>query len=89
MSWPARGSLEIPLAGSVIDEEIEMKQTQYIVIQGDPIDGYTFTGPMPRKGADLLYSHLILTADAYIAPLQEPQAIPVPVSELDPEELPF
>tara|TARA_Y100000361_G_C11141196_1_gene335198 strand:+ start:443 stop:643 length:201 start_codon:yes stop_codon:yes gene_type:complete len=66
-----------------------MKETEYIVIKGDPIDGYTFIGPMPRKGADLLYSHFILTEDVHIAPLEEPQAIPVPVSELDPEELPF
>tara|TARA_R100001129_G_scaffold180549_1_gene158715 strand:- start:136 stop:405 length:270 start_codon:yes stop_codon:yes gene_type:complete len=89
LSWPARGSLETPLAGS-ISKEIEMKRPDYIVIQGNPIEGYTFTGPMPQEGALLLASHLVdWKDDTYIAPLQEPQAIPVPVSELDPEELPF
>ena len=66
-----------------------MKQLDYIVIQGNPIDGYTFLGPMPEKGARLLANHLLDKEDTYMAPLHEPPAIPVPVSELDPEELPF
>ena len=66
-----------------------MTRPDYIVIQGDPIDGYTFIGPMPEEGARLLANHLLDKSDTYIAPLQEPQAIPVPVSELDPEELQF
>ena len=63
-----------------------MKRTQYIVVQGNPVDGYSFIGPMPQQGAQILADHLLYQEDVHIAPLQEPQAIPAPVVD---EELPW
>jgi hypothetical protein len=64
-----------------------------ILIKGNPIEGYTFMGPMSISKAQATYDYLAekggLIDDMCVAPLEEPIEIPVPVSELDPEELPF
>jgi len=64
----------------------------YIIVQGNPIEGYRFIGPMPLKGAKLLAEHLMTPGsmpqeDTYVAPLEEPQAIPAPQD--DDGEYPF
>ncbi|QDP56154.1 MAG: hypothetical protein Unbinned1524contig1001_25 [Prokaryotic dsDNA virus sp.] len=59
----------------------------YIVVQGNPIEGYRFIGPMPNKGARLLAEHLMPQEDTYVAHLEEPQAIPAPQD--DDGEYPF
>tara|TARA_Y100000401_G_C8325741_1_gene228135 strand:- start:1839 stop:2045 length:207 start_codon:yes stop_codon:yes gene_type:complete len=64
----------------------------YIIVQGNPIEGYRFIGPMPLKGAKLLAEHLMTPGsipqeDTYVAHLEEPQAIPAPQD--DDGEYPF